>query len=104
MIRIYQAENLPQAHLLLDRMQTAGIVAHVFNQNAQGIAGETPVTETLPEIWLENEADEPAARVIIDAFEKQMQADITERPCPYCGAMNPSSFEVCWQCGRDLPN
>ncbi len=103
MIRLYQAENLPQAQLLLDRLAAAGIEAHIFNANAQGIAGETPVTETLPEIWLENPSDEAAARAIVDEFEQQLAAPVTERPCPYCGAMNPSTFEICWKCGKELP-
>jgi len=102
MIRLYQAANLPQAHLLLDRLLAADIVAHVFNQNAQGMAGETPVTETLPEIWLEKPDDEPAAKAIVAAFETDMQADVGECLCPRCGAENPTSFEICWQCGKAL--
>ncbi len=104
MIRLYQAENLPQAHLLLDKLATAGIEAHIFNANAQGIAGETPVTETLPEVWIEQESDEPAARAVVDAFEQQLRAPVTERACSHCDAMNPSTFEICWQCGKPLAN
>jgi len=52
MKRLYQAANLPQARLLADRLEAAGLEIRIFNANAQGIAGETPVTETLPEISL----------------------------------------------------
>ena len=46
MRRVYTAAPLPEAHLMLQQLESAGINARVFNENAQGATGELPVTDT----------------------------------------------------------
>ena len=101
MFRLYTAANLPEAHLVLHRLQAAGIKAKVFNENAQGGLGELPVT--YPEIWVEQATDVEKGRNIIREFE---QSDVvaTSRVCAQCGEENPANFEVCWQCGSPIAN
>jgi hypothetical protein len=98
MLRLYQAANLPDAYLVLHRLEQAGIAARVFNEHAQGGMGEIPFTHVYPEIWLLDPRDEPRARGVVAEYEN---ASYIGQPttCSNCGEENPAGFEVCWQCG-----
>ena len=102
MKRIYSAASLPEAHLVLHRLQAEGIAARVFNENAQGAVGELPFTHAYPEIWIEHLKDEEKARSVVRQFETHP----TSEPgwhCAGCGEHNPATFEVCWRCASTLP-
>ena len=98
MIRFYTAGSLPEAHLLLHRLQDAGIEAHVFNQNAQSGVGEIPFTHAWPEIWLADAGDVSRARAVVDAVEHP-PAPAPDWTCQLCAEVNPGQFELCWSCG-----
>lgn len=100
MLKLYQAANLPEAHLVLHRLEQAGIQARIFNDHAQGGMGEIPFTHTYPEVWLLDADDQARARQLIAAFE---QADAgAPTVCPRCAEENPPAFEICWQCGASV--
>lgn len=101
MLKLYQAANLPEAHLVLHRLQQAGIQACIFNEHAQGGMGEIPFTHTYPEVWLLNADDEARARQLIASYE-ETDAGGAPSVCPRCGEENPAAFEVCWQCGTPV--
>lgn len=100
MKRVHSATNLPEAHLLLHLLADRGIRARVFNANASSLAGELPIDATLPQVWVDNAADAPRARAIIDAYLRSPHGP--PRQCPACGEENPSSFDLCWACGAGL--
>lgn len=100
MKRVHSATNLPEAHLLLHLLADRGIRARVFNANASSLAGELPIDATLPQVWVDNAADAPRAREIIDAYLRSPHGP--PRQCPACGEENPSSFDLCWACGAGL--
>ena len=100
MKRVHSATNLPEAHLLLHLLADRGIRARVFNANASSLAGELPIDASLPQVWVENPADAPRAREIIDTYLRSPHGP--PRQCPACGEENPSSFDLCWACGAGL--
>jgi hypothetical protein len=85
MKRLYGAANLPEAYLVLGMLSRAGIPAHVFNENAQGAAGELPVAQACPEIWIDDERDYTLARRVVEDYERRSADD-----------------ESCWRCGEAL--
>lgn len=99
--RIYLAANLPEAHLLLHSLQAENIAAVVFNENAQGGVGELPFTHAYPEVWIERPEDEMKARQLVRKFES-ISESVPSKTCQDCGEVNPSTFEVCWQCASLL--
>jgi len=101
MKKIYSAATLPEAYILRDAMRAAGIAAEVFNENAQGAVGEIPFTHAWPEVWILDESDTARARELVRRHEQPPPAG--SRACPSCGEENPAGFELCWQCGADLP-
>jgi Putative prokaryotic signal transducing protein len=101
MIRCYRAANLLEAHMLRDLLEQENIKTHVFNENAQGGVGEIPFTHTYPELWLEDDLQLERARQIIRAFESPA-TESASRQCQHCGELNPGSFQLCWNCEREI--
>lgn len=98
-MRIYQAANLPQAHLLAGLLRHANIGVRVVNENAQGGLGELPFGEVYPEIWLDDDRDFSRANAIIRDFERS-PTEIGNVYCHQCHEENPANFEICWKCGE----
>ena len=101
MIRVYVARQRYDAYLVADRLNQAGIRAHVFNEHASSIAGEVPPDVAQPQVWIADDNDEPRAR----AFLRQLEIDAmrtTPRYCRQCGEQSPGTFELCWNCGFGL--
>jgi len=101
LIRIYQAANLPQAHLLAGLLRHAGIAVRVFNENAQGGLGDLPFGEVYPEVWIMDLADFARAGAIVQDFEKA-PLETGSAFCRACNEENPGNFELCWKCGGRL--
>jgi uncharacterized paraquat-inducible protein A len=101
MKRIYSAQNLPDAHIVLHLLSEAGIAAHVFNANAQSGMGELPFTETFPQVWVMNDEQASRAEKIVRDY-KSAPIDHRIVHCAECHEENPANFEVCWKCGIAL--
>lgn len=102
MRRLYRAADLLEAILLRDLLAQARIEVFVFNEHAHAGAGELPLTEVWPEIWLRNDADLDAALAVVAGFERRHGTSGVDKGCPRCGEANPAGFEVCWSCGVPL--
>ena len=100
MKRVYTAANLPEAQLLVDLLADRGMRARILNANAASVAGELPIDATLPQVWVDDEADAARAREVIDTFVRTPAGPT--RKCPACGEDNPASFDLCWSCGAGL--
>jgi hypothetical protein len=100
MIRIYVARQRYDAYLVADRLNQAGIRAHVFNEHASSIVGDVPPDVAQPQVWLADDADAPRAQALLNA----MEVDATRRPlyCRNCGEQSPGSFDLCWNCGTAI--
>ena len=100
MRRVYTASTLAEAHLVRQLLNSAGIEARVFNENAHAALGELPATETLPQVWVTQDHQLNPALTVIDRYES---GPGQERQCHCCGEYSPGSFEVCWCCHKPLP-
>jgi hypothetical protein len=88
MIRIYTALQRYDAFLVADRLNQAGIKAHVFNQHASSIVGEVAPDVAQPQVWIERACDIESAGTA--------KAEVR---CVGCGELSPANFELCWNCG-----
>jgi hypothetical protein len=100
MKRVYCAENLPDAHLVLHLLESEGIDARVFNENLQGALGDIPFTHAYPEVWIESDRDFELARRIIKARERTPSTGAVT--CENCSEENPRNFQLCWNCGEAI--
>ena len=98
--RVYNAANLPDAHIVAGVLAERGIRVRIFNANAAGAMGELPFDAAAPQLWVEDSRDEARARAAIEEFLRASAGPA--RACPACGEENPPAFEVCWSCGRGL--
>src|SRR5688500_11463837 len=101
MKRVHAASNLPEAHLLVGLLGQHGIAARIFNANASSLAGEIPVDQARPQVWVDDPAQFEAARRLIDQYLRTKPWS-PPRKCPACGEESPGSFELCWACGAAL--
>ena len=69
MIRFYVARQRFDAYLLADRLNQAGIKAHVFNEHASSIVGDVPPDVAQPQVWLEREGDRERATILLQSME-----------------------------------
>lgn len=96
MKRLIEAENLALATLWADLLTQAGIEVRVFGAYAGSIAGEIPPDQALPQLWVMDDAQRPAALRLL--------AEIRNPPhlhwrCTRCGETVDGPFEQCWHCG-----
>lgn len=103
MKRIYSAANLLEAHIILDLLLHAGIKARLFNENAQGAAGEIPFANAYPDIWVINDSDAERGKEVVGRYERS-PIDTGIVFCKSCGEENPRNFQLCWHCGAGLEN
>jgi Putative prokaryotic signal transducing protein len=101
MIHFYTARQRFDAYLLADRLNQAGIRAHVFNEHASSIVGEVPPDIGQPQVWLEREQDCERASVLLSRIEADAATGET-RCCEACGEESPAAFDLCWKCGHGL--
>lgn len=101
MQRLTQAPNPAIATLWADLLRQAGIEASVQRYYASGIAGEIPLDQALPEVWVMDDSRLNEARRFL--------ADLAQAPqrhwrCPQCGERVDGPFEQCWNCGALMPS
>jgi hypothetical protein len=60
-----------------------------------------PIDASLPQVWVEDPADAVRAKASIEAFFESRDLRPAVK-CPACGEENPGTFDLCWNCGRDL--
>ena len=101
MIRIYVAHQRFDAWLVADRLNQAGIRAHVFNQHAASIVGDVPADVAQPQVWIERECDRERAAIVLKDIEMAAgrQGSLW---CATCKEESPANFELCWNCGGTL--
>jgi hypothetical protein len=98
--RVTQAPNLALAALWADQLTSAGIDATVQRAYASGIAGEIPPDQSLPEVWVLDDAQHAVALRLLDELR---HLPWRHWNCPACGETVDGPFEQCWNCGAQRP-
>jgi hypothetical protein len=100
-IKLYTAADPMQAHLLRGALEAVGIEAEVRRDTLFSTRGETPVTfDTLPEVWIPDDADLELARRLVAELETKDPAPAGPMwTCASCGEQVVAQFDRCWNCG-----
>jgi hypothetical protein len=96
MKRLVAAPNLALATLWADQLSGAGIDATVQRAWAGSIAGEIPVDQALPEVWVMDESRHAEA---LSLLHELRNPPWQHWACRGCGEMVDGPFEQCWNCG-----
>jgi hypothetical protein len=99
MKKIFTHENRLIVFNLKNLLQEQGIQCIVKNEYAGGGVGDLSPFETWPELWVIDESEFAAAKLLVDRLQQDDEVDIF---CPHCGEENGSSFRICWKCGGSL--
>lgn len=99
MRKLTQAPNLFMATLWADALEAEGITASVQRQFLSGVAGELPPDQCLPEVWIQEAAQEARARELL----YQLQHVPQRRWQCACGELVEGGFDQCWACGVWMP-
>jgi hypothetical protein len=100
MRRVLALADPIQAGYLHAVLEEAGIPCILRNHFLGGAAGELPLNECWPEIWVLENADADRARGILN---EHVQRDITSPSgwrCGGCGETLEAQFIECWNCGK----
>ena len=100
MKKLLQAPNLVLATLWADQLTAAGIGASVQRAYASGIAGHIPPDQSLPEVWVEDDAQFDQATALLAEWQ---QLPTLRWACPGCSEIVEGPFEQCWNCGAMRP-
>ena len=100
MKKLTSSESLVTINHFKNVLESEGIPCQIRNEFLGGIAGEMPLQEIWPELWIVNDIDFDRAKQLLDA------AIVDESPgeawvCRNCGEPNEGQFAVCWQCGTE---
>jgi len=102
MIRLTRAPDLMLGQHWVNLLTQAGISCRMTGVHLHGVAGEIPVDQCGPDIWLESEHDKEAALRIIDGWDKPSGPG-KHWSCFVCGEWLEPQFSECWQCGAARP-
>ncbi len=100
MKRFYQDYNTVKVYQVKQLLTDAGIQCVVKNELIQGAAGEIPLNEAMPEIWLVDEEWDSKANQLLANFEQAQQemSATAEWICSECHTVNEGDFGICWNC------
>ena len=99
-MKIYIANNPPQAHIVCELLRTHRIHCEVRGEGLFGLQGELPFGEASePYVWLFDVAQHPQAAQLLVQFEQPQSGQLWR--CPDCGEENEGQFALCWQCGAN---
>lgn len=102
MIKVYDAADPIDAQLVCDWLRAHHLQAETRGQYLSGATGELP-PGNLCSVWIAEPRHKDLARQLIEQLEADRLRSAQPRPCPACGELCESQFELCWSCGASLP-
>jgi hypothetical protein len=115
MKHVYTGRDEMDANFVKGLLEQEGIEAVVQGQTLEATWGTLPLSaESLPSVWVTNDADEVRAAPIVERYRQVDLANANEprdvdRPtqpawtCPRCGEKLEEQFVQCWKCGTNRP-
>lgn len=99
MIRLTRAPDLMLGQHWANLLEQAGIACRLTGMHLQGAAGDIPVDQCGPDLWIENPQDRDRAKRIIEDGIDPSFAERSHWQCETCGEWLEPQFSECWQCG-----
>lgn len=99
MKRVYTTDSVAMAWHMRNVLEQHDIGAQVRNDNLYSVAGELPVHECQPEVWVKP-LDFRRAEQIIRELElsADRQQEGPEWICAHCQENSLDTFDICWNC------
>ena len=102
MYKIYSSPNSLMVAHLKNLLESHGIPVRINNAYLSGGAGELPLNECWPELWVTDDSQRQAAQAVVQAALNEEHHAASWR-CPGCGEIIEGQFTACWRCGAEHP-
>ncbi|MCE8032970.1 DUF2007 domain-containing protein [Billgrantia tianxiuensis] len=96
-VRVFAHSNALLVSHVRNLLVAAGIPVELRNMVLGGGAGELPLGECEPEVWVAEHNRKRAETLIRHAMTGSTEE--AEWCCPNCGETLEGVFEACWRCG-----
>jgi hypothetical protein len=91
---IFSSLNLTEVHLMQSFLADQGYDSIVRGAYRAVLAGEVPMDDARIELLVHAQY----VALALETIKQHKSAPITNRLCSSCQELNPSNFELCWQC------
>jgi len=98
MKRVFTSPDSAELGLLKNMLQKAGIRCVEINEQ---MAQTIPTALFQAELWVQDEADYPAAIALLEEWQRPTNAAGASWTCSRCGEKLASQFGKCWKCGTN---
>lgn len=98
MKKVFSSADRIMTQYLKQVLDTQGIECLIRNEFLSGAAGELPVMETWPELWVLDDSRQAQARQVIDEVVAA-PLNTASWVCPQCNELIEGQFDLCWHCG-----
>ena len=82
-------------------LESHGIDSNIQQQFSSCAAGDIPLNECWPELWIVNAADLKRAKDIVKKATAPSRNKGNDWSCPHCQEQLEEQFTACWKCGSD---
>jgi hypothetical protein len=100
---IYSSPVLASVTHLKDLLDSAGIACLVKNEVAAQLFPDVPLSEAVPELWIDDDARLAEAMEIKRDYLGPQSVYGASWTCPKCGEKIEPQFTSCWNCGTAKP-
>ena len=94
---VHTTEDQVYLYHLKNILEAQGIECVIKNERLASIAGEIPMVNVWPELWVKDVMKEKWAKEIISDFEKSV-VEGENWTCENCGEEHEAQFKDCWNC------
>ncbi len=99
MKKIFSSPIVGEIPRLQNMLEGAGITCILRTERSSGLSPEIPITESTPELWIEDDHRLAEALQIKADFQSSATAIGEDWQCQKCGETSEPQFTSCWKCG-----
>ena len=99
MIRILSSLNSTEIHNARNVLEANGVPCEVRGEYRRSTMGETPISDSYVELWVQDDAQNTARQVL----SGELSASSTPWTCPKCSENIEAEFDQCWNCQASRP-
>lgn len=98
MKKIFSSPIVGEIPRLRNMLESAGIVCISRNEISAGLSPEVPLSESTPELWIQDDDRLAEALQIKANFQSSATATGDDWQCQKCGEISEAQFTSCWKC------
>ena len=102
MKRVYTADSAAMAWHVKNVLEHNDISAVVKNEMLSSIAGEVPITDCQPQVWVLNDLYVKLAEQLVKETVGGETVDGPDWYCRNCQESNLANFAICWNCQSSI--